>query len=304
MSDDKPGCYWRGSGEARALKGRHVADCDGQHCKGCEPCPDRHCVCCGFRHSIDQTCPRCLGDTRDDLDAIVSMLGRLRQQALHGSTLSGSGAVKPLATAEIPGGDAMVELGPQSDGSAAIDERQRDDERAYSHDPVMHTITSWSQDWTEQAGGTYRHPFRDEHVTWAATYHPAFDDFVTEIRQARARLEDLLGDGDRPDTGAPCFVCHQPLEREYGDSDDTDRWYCSRCKKAFNVGEYVSEVGKNYRANAEWLTDDDIEKTYRVLAGTVRYWASTKKIRKKRDQNTGRVVYSVDDCLARRGEAS
>lgn len=300
MSDDKPGCYWRGHGESRALKGRHTDGCAGQHCKGCEPCPDRHCICCGIRHSLDQTCPTCLHDVREDLDLITHMLGRLREQALNGSTLSGSGAVKLAAAAAIPGGDAMVELGPFSDGSAAIDPEQRADEHVHPDSTISHTITSWALDWTEQAGGTMRHPFDPDHVTWAAKYHPAFNDFVTEIRQARTRLEDVTGDGERPDRGAPCFVCHRPLMREYGDDDASDRWWCDRCRKSFGVGEYVSEVGRNYRANAEWLTAEDIETTLRIPRGSLSSWASKGYVRKKRDINTGRVVYSVKDAVTRR----
>lgn len=300
MSDDKPKCIWRGPGNPRALKGRHLDDCDGEPCPGCQPCPERHCICCGMRHSLDQTCPSCLGDTRDDLDAIVLMLSHLRGQTLHGSTLSGSGAVKPVAAAEIPGGDAMVELGPFSDGSAATDPKQKADERARPDATIAHVLASWSQDWTEQAGGTHRHPLNDDHVTWAAKYHPAFDAFAAEVRQSRARLEDMLHDGERSDLGAPCFTCSRPLEKQYGLDDETDKWWCSRCKRTFNVGEYVSEVGKNYRAKADWLTAEDIAKQLRVPRGSLSSWASQGDVRKKRDINTGRVVYSVADTETRR----
>lgn len=304
MSDDKPKCIWRGPGTPRALKGRHLDGCGSDPCPGCQPCAERHCICCGMRHSLDQTCPSCISDTRDDLDAIVTMLSRLHEQALNGSTLSGSGAVKPAAAAAIPGGDAMVELGPFSDGSAATDAKQKADESVSPDATIAHTLASWSQDWTEHAGGTHRHPLNDDHVTWAATFHPAFDVFVTEIRQCRSRLEDMVHDGERSDLGAPCFSCRRPLERQYGTSDDTDKWWCGRCKKSFDVGEYVTMVGKNYRANAEWLTAEDIADRLRVPRGSLSSWASQGHVRKKRDINTGRTVYSVTDAETRRNDTA
>src|SRR4051794_14915488 len=45
-------------------------------CRGCEPCPRRHCILDG-RHlepTEMQTCPECLGKVRRDLIAIVDLL--------------------------------------------------------------------------------------------------------------------------------------------------------------------------------------------------------------------------------------
>lgn len=300
-------CIWRGSNNPRAIRGRHddegcvdqYGDPD-QYCKGCLPCPERHCVVCGMRHAMDQTCPDCLAEVRENLDAITDCLVRLKDQALNGSTMTGSGAVKPEAASEIPGGEAMVELGPWSTGEAATDPSQRALERVRPDATISHALASWAQDWTESAGGTARHPLTPDHVTWASRHHAGFSDFATEMRQCRARIEDMVHLGSRTMTGAPCFMCHRPLERVYGKDDASDQWWCDRCKRSLGVGEYVTEVGKNYRAKADWLTVEDIAETYRVTRGSVSGWASAGYVRKKSDMNTGRMVYNVADILAKR----
>lgn len=297
---DELRCTWRGSGQPRGIIGRHVSDCTGE-CRGCEPCPERHCICCGHNHSLDQTCPSCLAEVRTDIGLIEFMLRvRLRAQVTDGSSLTGSGSVKLMASSDIPGGEAMVEIGPYSDGGAATDRLQKDDERVRPEATISQIMGSWSQDWTESAGGTVRHPSNHDHVTWAAKHHPAFDDFAREIREHRSRLEDMLHDGERADLGAPCFVCHRPLERHYGKSEGNDSWWCEKCKKDLGVAEYVEEVGKNYRRNAEWLTAEDVSETYQIPRGSLSSWASGGDVRKKRDMNTGRMVYNVKDALTRR----
>lgn len=303
-------CIWRGTQQPRAVRNRHTDECTDDYCKGCQPCKERHCLACGINHSLDQLCPSCLNAVRGDLNAVLSMSStrNLRAEAVHASNEDGN----LVAGSPIPGGEAMVLLGPWSDGSARTLARYdaantkdlENDERRGDRMTTQSMLASWAQDWTE-SGAKDLHPAFDDDVTWAAKHHPAFDDFAREIRQHRAYLEALLHEGEQHDTGAPCEICGKDLERLWEINAKDDHWWCGRCKKSFDPGEYVEMVSKAARKHKHWLTSRDMEAEHRIPRGTLTSWAAKsdrnpEPIRKRLDIHIGRQVYNVADALARR----
>lgn len=64
-------------GEPRLLEHRHVRDCNLSGCPGCEPCPEKHCTRCQFRHLDDNhklTCPHCVGKAREALGVLDDLV--------------------------------------------------------------------------------------------------------------------------------------------------------------------------------------------------------------------------------------
>lgn len=316
MSD----CIWKGSDHPRAIKHRHLDHCADGECRGCEPCRAPHCVVCGIEHVSEQTCPECVGASRDDLFEIVKLWRDLPNQALHGGS---NGLLE--AGREIPGGEALVMIAPGSDGRAVIwakergdDVSHRDDERKGELAVPEIMLVGWEDDWRSLLGSRTDDPaslpaavtYLDDHLSWAAQHHDAFDSFATEVRQQRAHLEDVLHAGERQETGAPCFKCGKALVLIYGDDDgdeSTDRWCCEgkRCDaKPLTREEYARNATQESMPYAEWLSSTDMELQWGIPSGSTRGWGSDKadpRIRKRRDFHTGRMVYNVEDARRRAG---
>lgn len=312
-----PTCRWNKAAGERQLPDRHLAACDGKHCAGCQPCPDQHCTSCRKRHTLDRICPTCLGEVREILVDIVHLSAQLLPHALAGGDHGKLEAARP-----IPGGDAMVLLGPASLGDerkaahaalfaeaqaqglteqaawAWASKRVGDDEIAGDPIHTANLLKGWERDWSKYAGVPRT---VGQHLDWAAQHHPAFSDFVSEIRDHRTYLENLVHDGVRTDLGAPCPKCQRPLEKVWADGDDAneedDRWWCPRCKVSRKPGEYVHVVTAGYRQHAAWLTAPEIEATYRVNISTLRNWASSSRghVARRYDRRARRTVYSTAD---------
>lgn len=300
MSDaEKPKCYWTSTQTPRALRDRHGIDCEAESCRGCVSCPDAHCLICGIEHVTQRTCPKCIGATRDDLGQIASLYGALLIHAVEGGNYGRLEAARP-----IPGGEAMVMLSPGSHHGFHEYESPGD------HMPTELLLATWEDDWrslagnptTERASVQTAVGYLEEHLAIEAQRHDAFDAFADEMRRHRAHLEDVLHDGERIETGAPCTGCNRPLERIYGAQARNDSWWCDRCKIALKPDEYVSNVAREGRRFAEWLTASDMSEEYRIPRGSVTAWATKGRVRKRRDFHLGRMVYNVADAVTRRDE--
>lgn len=287
-------CIWKGTEEPRALKDRHGDACEGDGCRGCLRCPRLHCVVCGIEHVDEQTCPGCVGAARDDLYEVALMFA-----ALPGQTIDGGHEGKLEAARPIPGGESMVMLGPGAQ-SGEIGKGE--------HQTTLMVLVGWEDDWrsmlgneaTEKATVPKATRFLRDRLDWAAQQHPAFDAFVEEVRAHRAHLEDVLHDGQRTETGAPCNTCHRPLERSWGATAKDDGWWCANCKTALDAAEYVERVSREARRHKGWLTARDMQEEHRIKVGTLQSWAAQEKVSKRKDINLGRMVYSVKEAKAMR----
>lgn len=324
-------CLWVASDQPRAVKGEHYDACEGDTCRGCWPCRADHCVVCRREHCDTAhpfTCPSCVGDVRDDLDLLDDMHARLHGEA-EVRSMSGDHEETVL------GGDAMVMLAMrfrEQTGLAADGDHSHESES----DPVptLLTVATWEDCWRDHLGhGTTQ----EASVTDAVTYldlmlsHMAqdralpFEDFVTDIRKTRSRLEDILRDGIREETGAPCPTCRArgddnppALHKEHVKADTTgasDKWRCKRCKSWWGEADYRLRVGKDHIEHARELTATDMVIRTRVAAGTLRRWASKTTVRRGGEtievpprlkpcgrSHDGRLLYRVADVIALRDD--
>lgn len=300
-------CRWVASDQPRVLPGEHQADCPGD-CAGCEPCPHDHCVICRREHGDDAhplTCPNCVGTVRDDLEQIVDMHARLRGEAINVGT-------RGDRTGTVLGGDAMVMLAMtyrEQTGLAADGDHSHESEA----DPVppLLTLATWEDCYRDHLG---HDPAPLASVEEAAGYLDLvltriaqaadipFDDFARDIRQTRGRLEDVLHDGERVETGAPCPKCDRALVKSYGRTEAFDRWTCPNreCGTWYLDHEYRLRVTDDYRANSDRLNAADIAAQYGVTRGSLTGWASKGLVRKRGKDQSGRQLYDVGDVLAQR----
>lgn len=179
------------------------------------------CAVCGTR-SLEvherQSCERCLARAQEHLagigfmyDELPAHLALLRGQALSGDR-PGSADGRPL-----PGGDALVLLGPGSEGLAEDGVTSR----AGDATSVAWELSWWEEEWRDardewvargarSARAVVRGAlgYLETRMRWAATSHPGFAEFAGDLRLLHGRLERATGRVRRPSTAnASCFGC-------------------------------------------------------------------------------------------------
>jgi len=254
-----------------------------------------------------------------DLSAIEDMFMRLADEAVHRA-----------GDPSMPGGQAMVLLGPGADleafGYAQMSELMgRTDgvtEVALGGDiePPLSFLASWcdvlrdhrgqepsqrratigrevaylrkSLDWMLGAD--------DDGTLW---FEPVID-FEDGLRKVRKAMEAVLRDGEQVDRGASCLQCDEPLVREWADGDGKTEWDdCWVCltrdcpETSYTYAQYLKAMEGEYLNRAAWLTAQDMERHWRIPKGSLHGWASRDRVRKKRDIHTGRMVYNVADAV-------
>lgn len=248
-----------------------------------------------------------------DLRAILNHHNQLADEAAH-----------HYANKELPGGDALVMAGPAANLEAW--EWQLDQaERAYfngqadwadladqdSDPPPVLLILA---DWEDKIRTTRNQPTDLKATVQRATdyllnnldyivndYLPV-EELAHDLRALRARLENVLHDGIRPDRGVPCMTCGTLLVKIWGDATDgtDDRWHCSTCETWSNVEQYKLAVKYAARSHAKGLTASDMFDEYRIKPGSLTGWASKGLVKKRGKDASGRQLYDVADALAQR----
>ena len=202
--------------------------------------PVPRCVVCSRPLAPDevQSCLRCLGRVRRELARVPELVALLPwgfdapvSQRLDSGRGSGERA--------LPGGDALVMLGPGSD--ARDPGARRDDPPA-----VLFELDRWCVDWAELRDEASPWPvslsgacsWLSVRAGWAAGQHPAFEEFADDLARMVSRLESVTASGDRPVRGAPCFECGADLERRWTDEGLADEFVCPRCRRCYDMPSY------------------------------------------------------------------
>lgn len=180
-----------------------------------------------------------IGRTSANLRAILNLIDDLSEQAIHNSQR------------DIPGGNAMVELGPIANLEAwehqhATDERtgshytQADVEDPEEGWPASQRIKWWAEAWRRELGAEYddQHTtlatevkFLRFHLEWGSA-QSTWTAFSDDVYSARRRLEDIVSEGSRDivSNDVACLICNTPLRRrmtrELGYEDE---WWCIEC---------------------------------------------------------------------------
>lgn len=237
-----------------------------------------------------------------DIVAILNLHRSLLTQAIaHGDSPG------------IPGGEAMTALGNVSNVEAwdnhhqATERHDRGFEnyrRAYTsvedEDPddawsAYQLIEFWSESWRRERGDDFERKatlaseanYVKHAVEWAWDNEIAFDDFATDMRRARLRLEDIVYDGKRVDRTR--VVCDQPtcenprrlikLHAIYDPTGVLDSYKCPSCKGRFTEDEYQRAYAKMLRSEGAQMHVPLVEALATLKAWgrgerTVRRWLS------------------------------
>jgi hypothetical protein len=224
MSQSPPRCHFdRDLGER--VTREHRDDCDHpQEHRGCAPCTAPHCILCGREHADNDhplTCSACIGVVRDDLDDIRWLARQVPAQAAFAG---GDGRL--AAAAPIPGGDAMVFMGPSVDAELVLTSRSYDDDHRRG-DPVppLAVLAHWEDQWRtwldhtagRRASLNASARYLADQLTYMAqqTAGPDFPEFARAVRQVRVSLERVLHDEREPERGVECFECGERLVRRF-----------------------------------------------------------------------------------------
>ena len=295
----------------------HERDCDDHACDGCEPCPERHCTarktCTGhLDHAHPLTCPRCVGRTRADLREIVRLSGLMLDEAIEAGVDS----------------EAAMLAGPAADPEASMWRRLASVEHLadIADDDDRHPLTvlgTWDmmlrEDYEQPTGlrctiGRAADYLDGQLQRLAQDDEQDFPLFASEIRACRSHLEDVLTEGQRRETGAPCPACSiaPPLVKRYAhwcDREDCtrehdatgakDAWRCPACRAQWSEAEYRLWVADDYLDNAEELTAADIELVTGIKANRVRVWAIRGHVDKRGRNTHGITLYDVGQAKRR-----
>lgn len=192
-------------------------------------------VCLGSLEPTElQTCLGCLASVRRLMAEIVDLFAMLPETLGHpkGAMLDPD-SVTSAKDRPLPGGDALVMLGPGGRGPCE------------PSDPpaVAFELGTWEDDWRH----CRREPAADCDATvisavsylsrnagWAAEHHTAFDEFAGDVRRMHHRLEVATAMDDRPQVGVPCFECGADLRRRLGE----EHYACPRCRREYDDASY------------------------------------------------------------------
>ena len=317
-------CY-RAEDGSRRISGRHLGGCvEPALCRGCAGCDRAHCDRCGQRHvEAAVVCEGCLALCRADLDVVAELYRHLLDEALRGSQ----------AVRELPGGDATVAMSPWSAGLGSIlDEhwqqwRDYTDANAYASDwhPVL-TLDLWCQMWREWTGlpepatrwatmdrcvGYLRDVLGDINTAQPAgdIWPPEYVELAADVAATRTRLENVLRDGERRQSGAPCLRCNTSLLRVVDDDGAlSDDWTCPHCRRDYDEVQYANAVAAGYAVVQVEVVLDGLggRETWGTVARaaietrrserTIRTWLREGLIRRACLTAGRRSVISVDDA--------
>lgn len=252
----------------------------------------------------DLVCAWCLGGVRDHLKSIMTMSAALLGEALvRGLNSEAAHLTGPAADPETWDHRRLSAL------AARIDPHWLDDQVDLHHPAwVLGTWERHARDHLAQrvSPGTSRptlteaKTYLDGHLTRLA--HAADFDFsqlADDVRLCHDHVERVLHLDEHHEVGVDCPSCGQArLRKDYGTTEDGDRWTCPRCHQWWTEHDYRAKVSGTYIAVSPVLTASQISAQYRVPEGSVRGWATRGDVRKRGRDESGRQLYLVEDVLA------
>lgn len=327
----------------------HEATCRDTTCEGCQPCthdeagnPVRHCTArknCGGHLSTSHpaTCPKCIAKVRANITWISRNARLLTAAAIESggvdteaANLAGP-AADPFAwtirrVRQLQAGVPAMSIDPEDPHHPlAVLGRWEVMLREHYHQPPTRTARAGSPRWTDimaAAGylfGRLTAAAQDPDVDWA--------EMATELYVCRSHMEDILNTARRPETGAPCPSCPEPVtdddpkppalkrvyahwcdrencEKEHDTTGASDLWRCPRCDAEWKEAVYRKWVSDDFLQNSDALTATEMQMTYDIKPSTLRTWAQREEVRKHGKNASGQQLYNVRDTLKMQAAAS
>ena len=257
------------------------------------------CIICARSLTAEeqQTCevgtrdrPSCLTKSRELLSGIRTLydlaageLGTLKATRLDADHRANADDGRPL-----PGGDALVLLGPGSPGHAEDGLTTKDGDVT----SAAYDLLWWAEDWQDTFGlrVTARRPqspaaqmrtalgVLEVNMRRASREHPAFDEFTNDLHQLHLRLERATGGGTAQIRAeAECFGCGaDALTRQVTDKGYEDAWTCQRCGEIYDWPRYLLALSGRLQQQdvPGWGLPEQVGYVLGVNPKTVRGWAA------------------------------
>ena len=297
----------------------HLPDCDAHDCEGCQPCPEAHCTarkgCTGhLDHAHPLTCPRCVGKVRADIREVVRLSGQLMDEAIEkGVDSEAANLAGPAADPEAwswrrlaaweRGADVTVLEDDDPHHPLAVLGRWDFMLRAdYDQPTALRCTLERAADYLD---GQLHRVAQDPEQDFAL--------LASEVRACRGHLEDVLADGRRRETGAPCPACgvapplvkhyahwceREDCTREHDRTGAGDHWQCPACKARWTEAEYRLWVADDYLDNADALTAADMAMVHGIRPSTLRKRAERDPLMKRGRNERGQMLYDVTRALS------
>lgn len=251
------------------------------------------CIVC-YRSLTDaerQTCERCITSAQSTLSGVRTLYEWLPSLLRDITSGVHNGGNRAEDGRPLPGGDALALLGP---GSQGFDE---DGETTKDGDPVSiaFELHWWERDWRETRNEPYDDlaprsaarvardaaGYLEVRTRWAATSHPAFDDYVRDIRALHDRMLMATGQVRLPTKlNVDCFDCGGQLVKKIGrDGLEAQSISCLKCGMVLNPQEFAMARAWAWLCANTW-TDQDGEEWATLSALSSRLGRSEATIAK------------------------
>lgn len=288
---DEDLCRWQ-TGGVRAVKGRHTGDCpDPEACTGCLPCPRPHCRVCGEQHALS-TCIECVETLADELDELVGLYAHdLLGQAVIDSTGHDPAESEALALrGPVAHQEAWYYL---RDAGKVLDDRD-------PRNPLW-VLGTWElvvREWLDEEAATTARVTVHGAAEYIKLRLPELadqadvpvDTFATELRDCLVHVRSVVG--DRVELRKQCPKCGrrtlvrrwQRIRGGYQPGNENriyrDVWRCRRneCAAEWTDTELRTKVEAAFVKHADRLTLRDLEERTGIPGGTLRRWASPRRI--------------------------
>lgn len=248
-----------------------------------------------------------------DLREIVRLHAMLPEQAEHRAD-----------DKEMPGGLATAALGPVADPEAwqhRFDTAERlglptdhvEDEDEW--ETPLQTLLFWTQRLKDLNDTVTDLPpsveteadWLSRNLQWVRDNEPRWGTLAEQVHGARVRLENMLQDGERLQSGAPCLYCRTLLVRVEDKKTGglTEDWRCPTCRREYGAEQYQNAV-KAAAASLEiealddasmWATIARAASEAKRSPRTVKHWIREGLVRRACLILGRREVVSLDDVL-------
>lgn len=265
------------------------------------------CRDCGRVHESSLViCPRCLTRALGLLDDIGAYLRAMSDVARV--TLGLRSVRYDLVTTRSAGNVERLDHG--------LDVAYRETRAASgpssitTQDGAMDLLEWWVDDWVERSGDpdgawdtlTY---LRD-HTVWAAHQHPAWSDYLSELRATRAVVRRLAGLAPEPEP-APCVHCGGTVVRDQSEADGlSDVARCLGCRMTWGTrGAFVAATRAHLPDLAATrpgalVTAEQVRAIYpHIKAGTWRQWVHRGVVAAADVDGRGRPLFALGAVAAR-----
>ncbi|MFD6093663.1 hypothetical protein ACFWGN_16215 [Oerskovia sp. NPDC060338] len=265
------------------------------------------CRDCGRAHESSLViCPRCLTRALGLLDDIGTYLRAMSDVARV--TLGLRSVRYDLVTTRSAGNVERLDHG--------LDVAYREARAASGPGSIttqqgaMDLLEWWVDDWVEKsgdpAGAWDTLAYLEAHTVWAAHQHPAWPEYLAELRRTRAVVRRLAGLAPEPEP-APCVHCGGRVVRDWSEADGlSDVARCTGCHTTWGTrGAFVAATRTHLPDLAATrpgalVTAQQAREIYPHLkAGTWRQWVHRGLVTAVDTDRYGRPLFELGAVAAR-----